>query len=206
MSVLLWAVVFMATVVVHEVCHGLAAYALGDPTAYRAGRLSLNPIKHIDLFWTILFPAVLFFSTGGSLAFGMAKPVPVNFGLLGNPRRDMIWVALAGPAANFALAWILAGVWKVFQVPFFLYAVYLNLGIAFFNLVPIPPLDGSRILAGIMPSSWARRYLAIEPAGFAIVFLLYLGGFLFYFIVPGVDGVCRLLEVVPLTEFFHLSP
>lgn len=201
LAVTLWILLFLMTVVVHEVCHGLAAYALGDPTAKNAGRLTLNPLKHLDPFWTVIFPVLLFISTQGRFIIGMAKPVPVNFRLLGNPKKDMIWVALAGPLANFVLAAVFSFLWDYRPHAFVLYAVYFNLGIAFFNLVPIPPLDGSRIIAGLLPIPWARRYLQIEPFGFFIVFILYLTGFLFYAIIPCIDFSCRLLTIPTLSEF-----
>lgn len=183
------------TVVFHEVCHGLVAYRLGDPTAKLAGRLTLNPLRHIDLFWTVLLPALLFISTQGRFAIGMARPVPVNFALLRHPKRDMIWVALAGPAANLALAITLTFFFKGFGQPLWLYAIYFNLGVACFNLIPIPPLDGSKILAGLLPDEVAREYLRMEPYGFAVILLLYFTGILFYLIVPAIDLLCVLLEI-----------
>ena len=202
-DIVFWIVLFLATVILHEVCHGFAACRLGDPTARDAGRLTFNPLKHVDLYWTVLFPAMLFIATQGRFAIGMAKPVPVNFLRLRNPRRDMVIVALAGPLANFILAGALNFFWKLFQNDYFLYGIYFNLGIALFNLVPIPPLDGSRVLAGILPVSLSRAYLKIEPFGFLIVLGLYMSGALLYIIIPGMNFFCRLLEVPTLLEFLY---
>jgi len=187
--------IFLITVALHEYCHGLVADRLGDPTAREAGRLSINPLRHIDPFWTVLLPALLFFSTRGQFAIGMARPVPVNFLNLKHPRSDMIWVALAGPFANFALAALLASIFKVYPLHFLLYAVYFNIGIAVFNLIPIPPLDGSRILMGLLPPGLAFRYARLEPYGFLIVLVFYLSGVLYSVLLPGIDLFCRILEI-----------
>ena len=128
----------------------------------------------------------------------MAKPVPVNFSRLRNPKRDMIWVALAGPAANILLASLLSFFWKLSGYMMLLYGIYFNLGLAVFNLIPVPPLDGSRVMAGILPLPAARLYLKLEPFGFLIVLFLYMSGFLFYLIFPGMDVLCRFLDVPPL--------
>lgn len=190
-----WVIIFLMTVIVHEVCHGLAAFMLGDRTARDAGRLTLNPLRHIDLFWTVLFPAALFFTTQGRFAIGMAKPVPVNFARLRNPRRDMILVAMAGPLANFFLAGMLNFFFKLNGSVYLLYAIYFNLGIMLFNLIPIPPLDGSRIVAGLLPPRAAYYYLKIEPFGFAIILALYMTHVLLYWIVPGLDFFTKLFDI-----------
>ncbi len=187
--------IFLVTVTLHEYCHGLLANRLGDPTARHAGRLSLNPLRHIDPFWTVLLPLLLFLSTRGQFAIGMARPVPVNFANLRNPKRDMIWVALAGPAANFGLAALLAFLFKGFPNSLLLYAIYFNVGIAVFNLIPIPPLDGSRILTGLLPSSLARPYVRLEPFGFLIVLALYFSGILYGILLPSIDFFCQRLGV-----------
>ena len=199
---------FLMAVIFHEVSHGLVANALGDSTAKQAGRLTLNPLKHLDPFWTVLLPALLFISTEGRFAIGMAKPVPVNFARLRSPKRDMMWVALAGPAANLLLASILTVFFKL-SAPepqrlsvFLLLAVYFNLGLAVFNLIPVPPLDGSKIVAGILPNALAYRYLAVEPFGFIIILVLYFTGALSRFIVPGIDLFCQLLDVPKLSVSF----
>lgn len=190
--------VFLVTVTMHEYCHGLLADRLGDPTAREAGRLTLNPLRHIDPFWTVLLPALLFFSTRGEFVIGMARPVPVNFLNLRNPKRDMIWVAAAGPLANFSLAVFLAVLFKFYPLPFFLYAVYFNLGLGIFNLIPIPPLDGSRILTGLLPTFLAVPYLKLEPFGFLLVLALYFSGLLYTILLPGIHFFCKMLGIPTL--------
>lgn len=190
-AVLIWIFIFLITVTFHEVCHGYAAYILGDDTAKRAGRLTLNPLKHIDPFWTVLLPGLLFIGTGGHFTLGMAKPVPVNFSNLKPFRLGMILVALAGPFANFVLAFLCNLLWKNTDNVIFLYAVYFNLGLAFFNLVPIPPLDGSRIIMGLLPKNGILYYLKLEKFGFLIILILYFSGFLFDMILPAINLLCR---------------
>lgn len=191
----------LAAMTVHEVSHGLVAHWFGDDTAKRAGRLTLNPIPHIDLFWTLLFPALLFFTTGGRFMIGMAKPVPVDFSKLKNPKHDMIWVALAGPLANLAMAAVLAFFFKMTHNSVLLYGIYVNLGLGVLNLIPIPPLDGSRVLAGLLPMEMAVPYLGIERYGFLLVLFFYLAGFLMPWVRAGMDFFCRLLEVPGLTQW-----
>ncbi len=203
MNVLYWAIgisIFLVTVTVHEYCHGFLADKLGDRTARDAGRLTLNPLKHIDPFWTVIFPLFLFISTHGQFAMGMAKPVPVNFMNLGNPKRDMIWVAAAGPAANLLFAAVLSALFHLFPLPIFLYILYFNVGLAVFNLLPVPPLDGSRIVTGLLPMPWAVRYLQLEPFGFAIVLALYFTGALSIVLLPGIRFFCKILGV-PVLDF-----
>lgn len=187
--------IFLISVTFHEYCHGLLAHQLGDNTAKDAGRLTLNPLKHIDPFWTVFLPLMLFISTHGRFAIGMAKPVPVNFYNLRNPKRDMIFVAAAGPLANFAIAAGLTLLLRIWPYDFILYAIYFNIGIGVFNLVPIPPLDGSRILTGLLPRPWDRYYIQLEPFGFIIVMALYLTGGLYGIILPFIRLICRLLGV-----------
>lgn len=190
-----WVFFIFIAVVLHEVAHGLIAYWLGDSTAKSAGRLSLNPLKHIDPFWTVILPAVLFFTTQGRLVFGMAKPVPVNFTRLRSPRRDSILVALAGPAVNFALAALLSLVWAKSGSTFALYGAYLNLGLGVFNLLPIPPLDGSRIAAALMPDRAATAYLSVQRWGFLIIIALYFSGILLKALVPVMTFFSNLLRL-----------
>src|SRR3989338_128615 len=140
LTLIIGAVILLMTVTVHEVAHGAVAFIRGDHTAKQMGRLTLNPFRHIDLFWTVLFPLMLFISTAGRFVIGMAKPVPVNFSNLYHPKRDMIWVALAGPAANIVFAQLLLLALRLTGYPLFLVGIYFNLGLAVFNLIPIPPL------------------------------------------------------------------
>ena len=194
-SIAVWLIIFLITVTVHEVAHGAVAYVRGDETAKRVGRLTLNPFKHIDLFWTVIFPALLFISTGGKFVIGMAKPVPVNFSNLYRPKQDMILVALAGPLANVIFASCLMGLLHLTGFSILLLAIYFNLGLAVFNLIPIPPLDGSRILAGILPRPLDRAYLKLEPYGFLIVLLLYATGLLYAWVIPGINLLAFLLHI-----------
>ena len=175
-----FALPILFAITLHEAAHAYAAKYFGDSTAYQLGRMSLNPIKHIDPVGTILIPVVLFFVQSPFL-FGYAKPVPIDFGKLRNPKRDMAWVALAGPAANFVMAlfWLLFSLaLVVFQVaePYFLKmaraGVETNLVIFAFNLFPIPPLDGGRIMTSILPHRQAHQFSKLEPYGFFIVLAL----------------------------------
>ncbi len=167
-------------VILHEVAHGWVALKCGDPTAKLLGRLTLNPLKHIDPIGTILLPimTMLIFK----FPFAAAKPVPVNFMNLRHPKRDMILVAAAGPAVNIVLA-LIASVLFPLSDNIFGLAVKINLGLAFFNLIPIPPLDGSRIVAGLLPNSLARQYMYLEPFGiFIVIFLLQVNALDFVYI------------------------
>ena len=184
-TVLIYALPVLFAITVHEAAHGYAARHFGDNTAYMLGRITLNPIKHIDPIGTILMPIMLYFATSGAFLFGYAKPVPVNFGHLRNPKRDMVWVALAGPASNF----VQAIVWAVVMITlvgtgmderFFLEmaraGVLVNLVMWAFNLFPVPPLDGGRILVGLLPWRQAQMVSRLEPYGFFIVMGLVIFG------------------------------
>ncbi len=184
-SVLIYALPVIFSITIHEAAHGYVARGLGDPTAANLGRVTLNPIKHIDPVGTILMPLLLLFATSGAFLFGYAKPVPVNFGRLRNPKRDMVWVALAGPASNFiqAIFWklvlvalILMGVNEPFFLKMAQGGVLVNLVMWAFNLFPLPPLDGGRILVGLLPWKQAQMVSRIEPFGFFIVLALVLAG------------------------------
>jgi Zn-dependent protease len=161
---------------VHEFAHGWVAYKLGDMTPKLSGRLTLNPLAHIDPIGTVILPLVLFLSTGGRFVFGAAKPVPIDFRGLKNPKTDILWIGAAGPFANFLFALVCIflmkfsghGVW--FDMLFGLAEINIVLGV--FNLIPIPPLDGSRILAGLLPDSLAAAYVRLEPYGFFILIAL----------------------------------
>lgn len=184
-TVLIYALPVLFSITVHEAAHGYAARYFGDYTATMLGRVTLNPIKHIDPIGTILMPLLLYFSTSGAFLFGYAKPVPVNFSHLRRPKRDMIWVALAGPASSFvqAIAWALLLVVLVatnVEERFFMEmaraGVLVNLVMWAFNLFPLPPLDGGRILVGLLPTKAAITFSRIEPYGFFIVLALVLLG------------------------------
>lgn len=184
-TVALYALPVLFAITLHEAAHGYAARHFGDNTAWQLGRISLNPMRHIDPVGTILMPLVLYFATSGAFLFGYAKPVPVRFGNLRNPKRDMIWVALAGPGANLfmALLWGIAlYVLRGAEVsePFFLKmcqgGVLVNVVMFAFNLFPLPPLDGGRILVGLLPYRQAELVSRIEPWGFFIVMALVIMG------------------------------
>ncbi len=173
-----WILPALLAITLHEAGHAFAAWKLGDPTAKSLGRVTLNPIKHIDPVGTILIPAVLLLVKAPFL-FGYAKPVPVNFMRLSNPRRDMVWVALAGPAMNFILAFACAlgihmvtllpegpGMW-VFQN--LRNGIILNVVLGVFNLLPIPPLDGGRVAVGLLPKFLAIPFAKLERFGFVIL-------------------------------------
>lgn len=194
-SVASWLVIFFMTITFHEVAHGAVAYIRGDRTAKALGRLTLNPFRHIDLFWTVIFPFTLLIVTGGRFMIGMAKPVPVNFDHLYRPKLDMILVALAGPLANFIFAEVLVLLYRQTASQIFLLGTYFNIGLAVFNLLPIPPLDGSRVVTGILPKPLDRDYLKLEPYGFFIVLILYVSGLLQAWIIPGINLVARLFQI-----------
>ena len=184
-TILIYALPVLFAITVHEAAHGYAARYYGDHTADRLGRITLNPLKHIDPVGTIVMPLVLYIATSGAFLFGYAKPVPVNFGNLRNPKRDMVWVALAGPASNFfqAVGWklllivlVVSGVEEPFFVEMAQGGVLVNLVMWAFNLFPLPPLDGGRILVGLLPYKQAHQVSRIEPYGFFIVMALVLAG------------------------------
>jgi Zn-dependent protease len=184
------------SITVHEVCHGYAAYRFGDPTAKNAGRLTLNPIKHIDIVGLL----VLFITR----MIGWAKPVPVDPRYFRNPRKDMMWVSLAGPASNLGLAVVFAVVHKLFggmlaasylfPLSFMIeIMVMINVGLAVFNLIPIPPLDGSHIVEGLLPLDMARAYSAIAPYGFMILLLLIFTRVVDFVIFPIIRTIVHIL-------------
>lgn len=180
MNILIIFVILIFSAIVHEVCHGLMAEKLGDSTARDEGRITLNPIPHIDPFGTILLPLLLLW-VGSPIIFGAAKPVPVNFSNL-NPRKwGMVLVSLAGPLSNFALAILFVipiklGLANSIAYPILIEGIILNLVLGTFNLIPIPPLDGSKILAAALPDEWMYKILSLERWGFVLVIIfLYLG-------------------------------
>jgi Zn-dependent protease len=184
--IVVWAPPVILAITVHEVAHGWVAKKYGDNTAFMLGRLTLNPIKHIDLLGTVILPGLLLLS-GTSFIFGWAKPVPVDPRNFKNPRRDMAFVALAGPVSNLlmAIAWALCvrlGVilnMEAISLPMIytgIAGISINLVLAMINLLPIPPLDGSRVLTGILPSRLAWKYNQLERYGFLILVLLLVTG------------------------------
>jgi Zn-dependent protease len=191
-TIVLLAVPVVFAITLHEAAHGYVAKLFGDRTAEMLGRVTLNPIKHIDPIGTIVVPGALLllakFTGAPPFIFGWAKPVPVNFGNLRNPKRDMIWVAGAGPMANFIMAfiWVLVGrvaggsgvlasegLQEMAQI-----GVYVNLLLMALNLLPIPPLDGGRIAVGLLPNAPANALARVEPFGFMIILLLLATGLL----------------------------
>ena len=184
-TVLIYALPVLFAITLHEAAHGYAARRLGDDTAWMMGRITLNPMKHIDPVGTILMPLLLYFATAGAFLFGYAKPVPVRFDRLHHPKRDMVWVALAGPGANLiqALLWgaflyllTFAGVQERFFIDMCRAGVLTNVVMFVFNLFPLPPLDGGRILVGLLPWRAASALSRVEPWGFFIVMALVLAG------------------------------
>ena len=184
-TVLTYALPVLFAITVREAAHGYAARHFGDNTAAMMGRITLNPLKHIDPVGTILMPLLLYFATSGAFLFGYAKPVPVRFGNLRNPKRDMIWVALAGPGVNLlqAMGWMVLlyllaaiGINEPFFVKMCQGGVLVNIVMFVFNLFPLPPLDGGRILVGLLPYKQAMLVSRVEPWGFFIVMALVVSG------------------------------
>jgi Zn-dependent protease len=175
----------LLAITMHEAAHGYVARLFGDNTAWSLGRVTLNPFPHIDLVGTIAMPLLLYFATSGQFLFGYAKPVPVDFANLRHPKRDMIWVALAGPGSNFvqALLWAIAlyvmasmGTEERFFIDMAQAGVLVNLVMFAFNLFPLPPLDGGRVLVGLLPWRMAVQFAQVERFGFFIVMGLVLLG------------------------------
>ena len=208
-EIVLWILPILAAIVLHEVAHGFAAFRLGDDTAARAGRLTLNPIAHVDPIGTVIVPVFLLL-TSSPFLFGWAKPVPVNYAALGNPRRDMVLVAAAGPMTNLVLA---TGCAMLFHAaasvaigqdgsrhavfyPLALmaqYGVLMNVFLGVFNLLPIPPLDGGRVMTGLLPLEAARVFARIEPFGFLVLIGLIATGALGLFLGPPVTAILGVL-------------
>ncbi|MDD9876303.1 MAG: site-2 protease family protein [Magnetovibrio sp.] len=182
-----WVLPVLVAVTLHEAAHGWVAWRLGDDTAKRLGRVSFNPLKHVDPFGTVVLPALLLLGTGGRMMFGFAKPVPVNFAGLSKPRRDMVLVAAAGPAANVLIALVSAAL--IHAMPLFdgelrdwltrnlVNSVWIKCLLCVFNMLPLPPLDGGRVAVGLLPAPLARPLARLERLGFLII----LGGF---FVLP----------------------
>ena len=197
-TIVLWAVPVVLAITLHEAAHGFVAKQFGDQTAYMLGRVTLNPLKHIDPIGTIAVPGFLIalsvLTRAPLFIFGWAKPVPVNFGNLRHPKRDMLWVAGAGPCANFVMAVAWAFLLKaaapggmIDSEGFFEMAkagIDVNLVLMALNLLPIPPLDGGRIALSLLPDPIAYRYSRLEPYGFMIVIALLATGILNYLMIP----------------------
>lgn len=185
-KIVIYALPVIFAITVHEAAHGYAARHFGDMTAQNEGRITLNPLKHIDPFGTIILPALTIML--GGILFGWAKPVPVNFGRLRNPKKDMLWVAAAGPASNLVMAIIWALVLKssvsmpdAIAVPLLLMAkagVMINIVLMVLNLLPLPPLDGGRIAVSLLPNNLARSFAQLERYGFIILIVLLFTGIL----------------------------
>ena len=195
----------LLAITLHEAAHGWVANRCGDRTALMMGRVTLNPAPHIDLFGTILLPIIMFFVTQGAALFGWAKPVPVTWENLRHPRRDMVWVALAGPAANLVMAFAWGVIGKLMlmlymqNLPYnfiqtlctFLltassFGIYINCILLVLNLLPLPPLDGSRVVSALLPRRLSYHYDRIEPYGIWILLALLVFGVLFHIIAPPV--------------------
>jgi len=208
-------IILIFSVILHECAHGLAAERCGDPTARQAGRITLNPIPHLDPIGSIFLPGIMILInlvTGSGFIFGWAKPVPINPYNLNDPKRDMMWIGLAGPAANFAVALFLALLSRLLfpslaistpsalaslGVNILFYGVALNLILGFINLIPIPPLDGSRILSGLLPEEYSYKLSRIEPFGFMIILILLITGILNSIFMLGLR-LSSLLTGIPL--------
>ena len=183
----------LLAITVHEAAHGYAAKYFGDKTAYYLGRITLNPIKHIDPVGTVVIPGMLLLLSAPFL-FGWAKPVPVNFSNLNNPKKDMMWVALAGPASNLAMAIIWAIILGLFKSSGATYALFIigmaqvgimiNLVLMLLNLLPIPPLDGGRMAVSLLPSPWSYKLASLERYGMFILIFLIVSGLLSAILLP----------------------
>jgi Zn-dependent protease len=199
-TITVYAIPLLFAITLHEAAHGYVARMFGDKTAWLAGRITLNPIKHIDLVGTIIVPLAILAAAklmgAPGLLFGWAKPVPVNFGNLRRPKRDMIWVAAAGPGSNLVMAILWAifltlqghlGMNEEFFQSMAIAGVQVNLVLMALNLLPVPPLDGGRIVTGILPNKLAYRFAKIEPFGLIILVVLMVSGTLGFFIRPFLD-------------------
>jgi Zn-dependent protease len=211
-TIAVYALPVIFAITLHEAAHAYAAKYFGDNTAYAAGRMSLNPLRHIDPFGTILLPILMFVFT--PFVFGYAKPVPIDFSQLRNPKKQMAWVALAGPAANFvmALGWLIVAIvlgathvaesypHKVAQA-----GIVVNVLMFVFNLVPIPPLDGGRILTSMLPDRYAFKFARLEPYGFFIVLGLLYFNILNYWFLPMAAATQFFLKLLTSPLTFLLS-
>ncbi len=183
---------------VHEFAHGWTAYKLGDRTAFYSGRLTLNPIAHIDPVWTILIPLLLFISTKGQFVFGSAKPVPINYRAFKDPQKAIILVGLSGPLTNLVCAGLVSMILRVAPLGALMHYllvnfIIINVVLGIFNLIPIPPLDGSRIVMGLLPQKLAIAYSSIEQYSFILLIVLLWTGALGAILWPMVEATLRIL-------------
>lgn len=207
----IWALPVIFAITLHEAAHGYVARYFGDSTAWKLGRVSLNPLRHIDPVGTIIVPGLILATSsllaGGGILFGWAKPVPVNFGRLGNPKRDMLWVAAAGPGANLIMALGWACLLKlatlmpdsIFAIPMAEMGkagIRINAALMLLNLLPIPPLDGGRIAVSLLPDRAAWRFARLEPYGFVILLMLLFTGILDGILGPLIYGFIHLILFV----------
>lgn len=195
-------------ITLHEVAHGWVANKLGDNTAKSLGRLTLNPLEHIDIYGTIVFPLMIFMLSSGAIMFGWAKPIPVQTEKLNKPKRDMVFVALAGPVANLlmAIGWsIILKISNTFSTDVVFVetliniskiGIFINLGLMAFNLFPILPLDGGRILRGLLPIKWAIKFDTTEVYGLYIIIGLVMLGITSYYTGPIINGATQLITYI----------
>ena len=208
LQILIQITVLLFAVIVHEVAHGYVAFRLGDPTAKNSGRLTLNPLPHIDPFMSVLLPAFLIFS-GAPCIIGGAKPVPVNPSYFNDHKRDVMLVSFAGPASNILLAVLSILIYAIaVRVPVIMkfggsglflllqYSILINVVLAVFNLIPIPPLDGSKILMGLMPDEIAYKYASIGPYGIFIIIILLMLGVLQMILMPVFIILQKLIHLI----------
>lgn len=220
-TIAIYALPVLFAITLHEAAHGYVARHFGDMTAYRLGRISLNPLRHIDLVGTIVVPLVILVMTklagGTGVLFGWAKPVPVNYHALHHPKRDMLWVAAAGPGANLmmALAWmaILKAVLEMsgtyYSIPIAEMAragIYVNLVLMVLNLLPLLPLDGGRILASLLPGPAAVTFMRLEPLGFPILLVLLVTNLLGTILLPVIAFSLRFMSEISGISIGDLIP
>ncbi|HHF7365030.1 TPA: site-2 protease family protein [Legionella bozemanae] len=211
-KICIWAIPILLAITLHEAAHAFVAYRCGDTTAKMFGRLSLNPLRHVDPIGTVAMPLLIGILTQFNFVFGYAKPVPINGSQFRHPRRDMILVTLAGPFANLFMAFLWAACDKLALIlnprasmaVLFLYAtsqagVFINLILAALNLLPIPPLDGSRVVSSLLPPKQAMAYAKIEPYGFFILILLVFTGVLGMILTPIIN-----LGLIALSAIFKI--
>jgi len=203
----IYALPVIFAITLHEAAHGYVAKHFGDSTAWQLGRVSANPLKHIDPVGTILVPGLILLFSGGGFLFGWAKPVPVDFGRLRHPKRDMLWVAAAGPAANLAmlLGWALLykygdsnpeGTFALASQAMGQAGIMINASLMLLNLLPLPPLDGGRIVVSLLPHYWAWHFAQIERYGFIILLALLFTGLLNAILLPLMRVLLTLIQLL----------